>query len=1450
MFGKNKNTSNLIQPQFVPENPGVRNEFVSSTNAHLSEAQRLEKARDYLNTFQKRLIGNTATSNIFFTQLDASNNKIFDLSSLVSNDNQPILLGVFSQRSVEYNPKTFKDSTQTTSILRTLYNSNYSFKKEAGFDSTYIGWPYVYGSVKPSQPVEGQAVDKQAEMINSFCGPLLLWKVKINLDQVTGLQSIELVTDEDGKPIVNMNNEIIVRSLVQHNIRLQTQLNTKVVFDPNDIEGMCRNILTTYATSGLKIDANQLTNLVNIITNLQNQEFKSYQFEELRNQVGDNEFNIYNGGVLALFEPSTAGGSLYFDYSIMIQTDGPMFFDQLHNSICDTLKLSKEMGKSFSETELKEIIPLDYPQMKAVRMAINNSIVVQGPPGTGKSQTISNIIANFINLCRSGLFVTEKKTAANVVYNRLNRLRGYCLKFYEVDTDALEFTRQIRLGLNRIRELYGLSSINEAIAVSDVSSERLDEIFEKVDKFKQAMKNQQGKKFPEFVSKYIDNKDTLHSGLEYVKSLIQTFNTASDFWTFIKKTVDDSHFFTTIKGIQLSLKLTDDQMACLMDIATIYDGNPDTLAAAVPYYLKYGEVIPDADEMKNSVKARKFAKKPDYLALMNAIYKLDEFSIFTLSAKTKEWFQKFNVFATQEIYKNIITFANKFDAESFDFDLAHDLNKMITFLNQNASSILVDNESFFDEIDDLISQKESEDLIACESNFIRNLIQVLDTNPDLYRQFNELFAFINSVEVVKNIKLILNKYNGIISLCFPIIISSPHAASMLLPAKWGLFDHILIDEASQLSIEKALPILYRGKKFCILGDKKQTPPTDILDNIKFDFDPAKMKTIDDKLEWELLNEAKSLIEYALQKVQVTTLDYHYRSNKKELITFSNAVFYNGTLNVCDAPYRKVPGIKLINIANATNENGVNKQEAQVILEEVAKITKMPNHGSIGVITTTKEQADYILALFHSNGDQNVLNELYKSDPATGQDISLFVKTIEDVQGEERDNIFISCVWTTDADHTKLTSGFGYIEERYGSNRVNVAASRSKDMMYVVKSFNAANIESDNYNVLIFRKFLQYVELFAKVQDVNNTQISNMFTEYTRDVIANLDADISAKGESWLSKSIGEQLEPLIPEGFKCIYDYHEGNYKIGIVIKKLDDESYPIGIITDDFAFDPTIPDKERDYFQRKFLTIRGWKFIRVSALQWCRKANQEVIVMNILKFLKYILDTSTPEYKNNPMKHKIKLELDKLPATFSFFDQDKTDEEKMALKKLGIDVDDLNFDENVLEDNEEDDTAVSAAPSKTSASTPAEAPKSSTIDFSQYAKHVDHKPVPKTVEEDLAEKNEEVYSQPESAPVPVQAPTPPPVQVQKSIYTSPANPYSVTPSYYSAPSSIKPTPPPQPAVPQPYKPAPVQQITPVPVAPELDNYMNYTDYYSEPPKSYVTKKIGETSSKKKGGKG
>jgi hypothetical protein len=435
--------------------------------------------------------------------------------------------------------------------------------------------------------------------------------------------------------LITLNPEIIVRSLVQHkNLNISPEL--KIDFDASNLQKFVDSIVASYSQTGFQITVEEQNRLVEILSNFAYTQYQYIDTLQIAPQLNGQDFLLIENAVIGFYKQSSASGSLFFDYNKMLETDGPDYMSDLHNHITDTLKLSKLEGTEFPEGFVKEIIPLDYSQKNAARISINSSLVVQGPPGTGKSQTISNIIANYMYLCRSCLFVTEKKTAAGVVYNRLNRLRAYCLKFYDAEADANDFTRQVKLGLGRIRQLYGASAITDETIILDHSSRRIDEIFKELNSFKLAMHSEQGNKFPKFIVKFNEEKESIYAGLDYVRNIIPSFDNQRDFWSFIKKTVDDSQTFTTLTGIKNSFNLTDDQFGKLMDLAILYDGTSDNVVRAIPYYLKHGEILDDIDEMYSEVKPRRYKNNPDYIALAAAFAKIDEFSIYTLCLKEKD----------------------------------------------------------------------------------------------------------------------------------------------------------------------------------------------------------------------------------------------------------------------------------------------------------------------------------------------------------------------------------------------------------------------------------------------------------------------------------------------------------------------------------------------------------------------------------------------------------------------------------------------------------------------------------------------------------------------------------------------------------------------------------------------------------------------------------------------
>jgi hypothetical protein len=137
IFNRNKiSTSNTAFLNSTPSEPVLKKENKANL-AELKES-RINRATEYLKIFQKRLVGNSATSNIFFTDINAKSDEIFQLKNLVSPDNQPILFSLFGERTVEFNPK-IHGSLPTMETLKKIFDLNSVFRKESGFDATYIG---------------------------------------------------------------------------------------------------------------------------------------------------------------------------------------------------------------------------------------------------------------------------------------------------------------------------------------------------------------------------------------------------------------------------------------------------------------------------------------------------------------------------------------------------------------------------------------------------------------------------------------------------------------------------------------------------------------------------------------------------------------------------------------------------------------------------------------------------------------------------------------------------------------------------------------------------------------------------------------------------------------------------------------------------------------------------------------------------------------------------------------------------------------------------------------------------------------------------------------------------------------------------------------------------------------------------------------------------------------
>ena len=363
--------------------------------------------------------------------------------------------------------------------------------------------------------------------------------------------------------------------------------------------------------------------------------------------------------------------------------------------------------------------------------------------------------------------------------------------------------------------------------------------------------------------------------------------------------------------------------------------------------------------------------------------------------------------------------------------------------------------------------------------YINNLKSVLSNLPDeLKNKVKELLRICH-LKKRPTIYMILENYSDVLKILFPIWITKPEPASLFLPLKQNLFEYGIFDEASQMFLEKSFALVYRVNKAIVAGDDKQLKPTSFFMSINSD----------EEIEYDITdtNVAESLLEKAQSSLWNTfILKNHYRSQSKDLIEFSNKYIYNNELiyaTINDNNQNKY-GLETINVDGCFN-NGINKVEAQKVIEVLNQ--NLDLYKKIVIITFNASQSKYI--------EQQILK---LSNPKILQKIEqglLVITNLENVQGNEGDLVIISVSYGKKDENSKMHSNFGPLINDGGSNRLNVAITRAKDKMVVVKSFYASDVSiTNNDNLLTFRNFIAFLDAKQnETSDVVSLPIKNYFT---------------------------------------------------------------------------------------------------------------------------------------------------------------------------------------------------------------------------------------------------------------------------------------------------------------------------------------------------------------------
>lgn len=376
----------------------------------------------------------------------------------------------------------------------------------------------------------------------------------------------------------------------------------------------------------------------------------------------------------------------------------------------------------------------------------------------------------------------------------------------------------------------------------------------------------------------------------------------------------------------------------------------------------------------------------------------------------------------------------------------------------------------------------------------------------------------------------------------PCWMASPESVSAMFPME-NLFDLVIFDEASQCFAEKGLPAIYRGKQVVVTGDEMQLQPNDLY-----------------KVRWEdeeegIAYEVDSLLGLCSKYLMQSELKGHYRSQSLDLIDFSNKHFYKGKLNLLphfDIINENKPGIEYHKVDGVWEKNS-NLIEADKIVTIIKSLKADDAQKSIGIVAFNAVQQGLILEKLEAQGFM------------AGE--KLFVKNIENVQGDERDIVIFSIGYGPNK-NGKISIQFGSLSTIGGENRLNVAITRARQKIIVVTSVlpeELAVAKSKNKGPKLLGEYLKYAKRVSE----------GKFDPY---FVPELN-----KGADWFLKNKLKMMEGDF--GFK----FEKELAFADLTIKS--DKHYNSLILTDDDLYFSSPSQKEYFVYRLNTMNSKGWKY-------------------------------------------------------------------------------------------------------------------------------------------------------------------------------------------------------------------------------------------------------------------
>ncbi|MEE3390266.1 MAG: DUF4011 domain-containing protein [Candidatus Cryptobacteroides sp.] len=851
---------------------------------------------------------------------------------------------------------------------------------------------------------------------------------------------------------------------------------------------------------------------------------------------------------------------------------------------------ARQMDISMRPDQMAVPIDADSSQLEAIAESdLGRSFILFGPPGTGKSQTITNIIANAMYHDKRVLFVAEKKAALEVVQSRLARigLAPFCLQLHSNKMDKQQFLQQMQEALDAACEKHP----EEFQRTSDaLYSLRLQ-----IDGVMESLHHKQASGL------------SLHDCINHYLSIDATPLPIPDEFTKGMKQEDIEALCDNIKSLDSGRAI----LGMEPKEHPLYGLTPRPRRPQKTSYVAMGDtlesMITQLPQITGSIaqqiergKAMKFVNKT-VRQYIESDYKWKKFSslasvnddlledIDALKGAAERWKGSIDQLPTWEKYAGIISSLEsaglKEALRQYDDGVATDdicacfrvacyRQMAMDYISHDPSLSQFNGMSFslvIDKYRDLtreFQQLTRKELVARMSA----RIPTDSRDPQLSGELTLLRKRIASKGKGATIKNIIDQMPTILPRLCPVMLMSPLSVAQYINIDSPKFDLVVFDEASQIPTGEAVGAICRGKSIIIVGDPKQMPPTSFFTANVTDEDDADI----DDME-SILDDCISL------SMSSRYLRWHYRSKHESLITFSNEHYYGGRLVTFPSSEELVSHVSLqyVNGFYDYGKTRTNKAEAEAIVEETIKRLQQNPERSIGIIAFSKQQSDIIEDLLEQRLSKYPEIEMSNREAAE----PLFVKNLENVQGDERDVILFSIGYGPDKEG-RVSMNFGPLNKAGGERRLNVAISRARYEMKIFSTLKPEQIDerrTQAEGMLGLKQFLKFAQNGAvKTSDNCNCEDKEL-------VVSQLSNALRLKGYE---------------------VDTRVGSSAFRIDIAIVDPEAngrYALGIIIDGESYYRLKTARDREVIRPAVLRTLGWNLVHVWTLDWFLRSDQVI---------------------------------------------------------------------------------------------------------------------------------------------------------------------------------------------------------------------------------------------------